>query len=95
MGAIEPSNSPFSSPTILVKKKDGTMRLCIDYQKLNSCTKKDAHLLPRMKNIFDFLSGSKYFTTLYLAMSYHHAVVGTEDREKTSFNSPYCLFNTM
>ena len=46
MGAIEPSTPPFSSPTILVKKKDGTMRICIDYRKLNSFNQKDAHPLP-------------------------------------------------
>ena len=92
MGAIEPSTSPFSSPTILVKKKDGTMRLCIDYRKLNSFTKKDAHPLPRIEDIFDTLSGSKYFTTLDLAMGYHQVEVRPEDREKTAFNTPYGLY---
>ena len=55
MGAIEPSISQFASPTILVKTKDGTMRLCIDYRKLNSITKTDAHPLPRIEDIFDTL----------------------------------------
>ena len=92
MGAIEPSTSPFLSPTILVKTKDGTMRLCIDYRKLNSFTKKDAHPLPRIEDIFDTLSGSKFFTTLDLAMGYHQVEVRFEDREKTAFNTPYGLF---
>ena len=70
-GAIEPSITPFSSPVILVCKKGGTMRLCIDYRKLNSITKKDAHPIPGIEDIFDTLSGSKFFTTLDMAMGYH------------------------
>lgn len=92
MGAIEPSTSPFASPTILVKKKDGTMRLCIDYRKLNAITKKDAHPLPRIEDIFDTLSGSKYFTTLDLAMGYHQVEMHPDDREKTAFSTPFGLF---
>ena len=92
MGAIEHSISPFASPTILVKKKDGTMRLCIDYRKLNSITKNDAHPLPRIEDIFDTLSGSRYFTTLNLAMGYHQVEVHPEDREKTAFSTPFGLF---
>ena len=92
MGAIEPSFSPFASPTILVKKKDGTMRLCIDYRKLNSITKKDAHPLPRIEDIFDTLSGSKFFSTLDLAMGYHQVEVYPDDREKTAFSTPFGLF---
>ena len=92
MGAIEPSLSPFASPTILVKKKDGTMRLCIDYRKLNSVTKKDAHPLPRIEDIFDTLAGSKYFSTLDLAMGYHQVEVHPDDSEKTAFSTPFGLF---
>ena len=90
--AIKPSTSPFASPTILVKKKDGTMRLCIDYRKPNSITKKDAHPLPRIEDIFDTLSGSKFFSTLDLAMGYHQVEVRPEDREKTAFSTPFGLF---
>ena len=82
MGAIKPSISPFASPTILVKNKAGTMRLCIDYRKLNSITKKDAHSLPRIEDIFDTLNGSRYFTTRDIAMGYHQVEVHPEDREK-------------
>ena len=92
MGAIEPSISPFASPTILVKKKDGTIRLCIDYRMLNVITKKDAHPLPRIEDVFDTLSGSKYFTTLDLAMGYHQEKVYPGDREKTPFSTPFGLF---
>ncbi len=81
-GAIEPSISPFASPVILVRKKDGTMRLCIDYRKLNAITMKDAHPLPRIEDIFNTLSGSKFFTTLDMAMGYHQVEDHPDDREK-------------
>ena len=92
MGAIEPSISPFACPTILVKKKDGTMRLCIDYRKLNSISKNDAHPHPPIEDIFDTLSGSNYFATLDLYMGYKQVDVDPADREKTSFNTPFRLF---
>ena len=92
MGKIEPSISPFASPTILVKKKDGTMRLCIVYCKLNSITKKVAHSLPRITDIFDTLSRSRYFTTLDLAMGYQQAEVHLENRGKRAFSTPIGLF---
>ena len=76
---VEPSCSPFASPTILVKKKDGSWRLCIDYRKLNSVTKKDAHPLPRVEDIFDTLAGSKFFTTLDLAIGYHQVELHPDD----------------
>ena len=91
-GAVDPWTSPFASPTILVKKKDGSMRLCIDYRKLNAVTKKDAHPLPRIKDIFDTLTGSKYFCTLDLAMEYHQVEMHLDDREKTAFSIPFGLF---
>ena len=91
-GAVEPSISPFASPVILVRKKDGTMRLCIDYRKLNAITKKDAHPLPRIEDIFDTLSGSKFFSTLDMAMGYHQVEVNPDDREKTAFTTPFGLF---
>ena len=92
MKAIESSISPFASPTVLVKKKDGTMRLCIDYRKLNSITKKEAHPLPRIEDIFNTLSGSKFFSTFDLAMGYHQVEVHPDDREKTAFSTPFGLF---
>ena len=91
INAIEPSTSPFASPTILVKNKDGTMRFCIDYRQINSVTKTDAHPLPRIEDIFDTLSGSKFFSTLDLAMGYHQVEVLPEDKEKTDcFNITSC-----
>ena len=91
-GAIEPSISPFASFLIFVCNKDGTMRLCINYRQLNAITKKDAHPLPKIKEIFDTLSGSKFFTTQDMTMGYHQVEVHTDDREKTAFTTPFCLF---
>ena len=89
---VEPLCSPFASPTILVKMKDGSWRLCIDYRKLNSVTKKDAHPLPRVEDIFDTLAGSKFFTTLDLAMRYHQVELHPDYQEKTAFRTPFGLF---
>ena len=88
---VEPSCLPFASPTILVTK-DGSWRHCINYRKLNSVTKKDAHPLPRVEDIFDTLAGSKFFTTLDLAMGYHQVELHPDDREKTAFSTPFGLF---
>ena len=89
---VESSSSPFASPTILVKKKDGNWRLCIEYRKLNSVTKTDAHQLPRIEDIFYTLPGSKFLSTLDLAMGYHQVEVHPDDREKTVFSTPFGLF---
>ena len=92
INAIEPSTSPFASSTFLVKINRRHNRLCIDYRKLKSVTIKDAHPLPPNEDIFDTLSGSKFFTTHDLAMGYHQVEVLPEDREKTAFNTPFGLF---
>ena len=91
--AVVSSTSSFASPTILVKKKDGSMRLCIDYRKLNTVTKKDAHPFPRIEDIFYTITGSKFFCILDLAKGYHQVDVHPDDREKTAFSTPFGLFN--
>ena len=85
------STSPFASQTILVKK-DGSMRRCIYYRKLNTVTKKDVHPLPRIKDIFDTLTGFKFFCTLDLTMNYNQVEVHPDDREKTAFSTFFGLF---
>ena len=86
VGAIQPSHSPFSSNIVLVRKKDGTLRFCIDYRKLNSRTVKDAYNLPRIDDTIDRLVGSKFFTKLDLTSSYWQVEVDEKDREKTAFS---------
>ena len=64
LDVIEPSYSPWASPVVIVKKKSGEDRFCIDYRKLNSLSKRDAFPIPRIDDTLDMLAGSKYFTHL-------------------------------
>ncbi|XP_017464168.1 PREDICTED: RNA-directed DNA polymerase homolog, partial [Rhagoletis zephyria] len=85
-GVIEPSASPWSSPVVLVKKKDGQMRFCVDYRKLNDVTKKDSYPLPRIDDTVDSLTGTKWFSILDLKSGYRQVEVCDEDKEKTAFS---------
>lgn len=89
---IEPSNSPWAAPIVLVKKRDGTTRFYVDYRKLNSVTKKDAYPLPRIDESLDTLSGTKYFCTLDLASWYWQVVMDEADKQKTAFATHKGLF---
>ncbi|KAL5970239.1 hypothetical protein TSMEX_001981 [Taenia solium] len=83
-----PSKSPWAFPIALVKKSDGSLRLCIDYRKLNTVTKKDACPLPHINDSLDPLHGSKWFSTLDLKSGYWQVEVAETDREKTAFVVP-------
>ena len=87
-GVIQPSSSPWASPIVLVKKKDGKYRFCVDYRKLNAVTKKDAHPLPRVDDLLDALKGSVMFSTMDLRSGYWQVSMEPKDREKTAFVTP-------
>ena len=85
-GIIRPSSSPYSAPIVLVPKRDGSVRLCIDYRRINAVTKKDVYPLPRIDDMLDALNKSKYFTVLDLCQGYHQVPVRECDKEKTAFS---------
>ena len=89
---IEPSNSPFGAPILFVKKKDGSLRMCVDYRALNKQTIKNRYPLPRIEDLLDQLKGAKYFSKLDLAQGYHQVRVKEEDVPKTAFRTRYGHF---
>ena len=86
-GQIEESTSPWSSPVVLVKKKDKTVRFCIDYRRLNNITIKDAFPLPRIDEIFDQLAYAMYFSKFDFKSGYFQVPLSAEDRPKTAFST--------
>lgn len=91
-GAIRPSKSPWCSPIVLVTKKDGSVRFCIDFRKLNDITVKDVHPLPRISDLLEALSGAKYFTTLDAASGYWQIPMDQRSIAKTAFICTEGLF---
>jgi len=96
-GVIQESSSPWASPVVLVAKKDGTNRFCVDYRRLNSVTKMDTFPLPRIDDSLDLLANTAYFSTLDLASGYWQVAMSAESREKTAFcsHSGHYEFNVM
>lgn len=85
---IRESSSPYASPIVLVNKKSGEKRLCVDYRALNRKTKREHYPLPRIEDQLDRLSGSKLFITLDLASGYYQIPIAEQSREKTAFVTP-------
>lgn len=91
-GIIKRSNSAWASQVVLVRKKDGIVRWCIEYRKLNYCTRKNAYLLPRIDMCLDCLARALIFSTMDLQSGYWQIVLKEKDSEKSAFIRKYGLF---
>ncbi len=91
-GLIEPSSSPYGAPILFVQKKDGSLRMCIDYRALNKITVRNQYPLPRIDDLLDQLQGAKVFTSLDLQSGYHQIRITEEDQPKTAFKTPMGLY---
>ena len=90
-GWIRESFSAYSSPIVCVRKKDGGMRMCVDYRKLNAKTVPDSQPIPRIQDIVDSLGGQKWFTTLDMSKAYHQGYIEEKFRHLTAFATPWTL----
>jgi hypothetical protein len=88
-GYIRPSVSPWGAPVLFVNKKDGTLRLCIDFRQLNKVTLNNKYHLPMIGNLFDQLKDAKIFSKIDLRSGYHQVRIKEEDISKTTFRTRY------
>ena len=88
-GFIRPSTSSWGAPVLFVKKKDGSLRLCIDYRQLNQATIRNQYLLPRIDELFDQLQGYWVYSKIDLRLDYHQLKVQENDVSKTAFRTRY------
>jgi len=91
-GFIRPSFSPWGCPALFVKKKDDSLRMCVDYRPLNEVTVKNKYPLPRINILFDQLVGAKFFSKIDLRLGYHQIKIREEDISKTAFSTRYGLY---
>lgn len=91
-GLIEPSSSPFGAPVLFARKKDGTLRMCVDYRQLNRITVKNRYPLPRIDDLLDRLRGATVFSSLDLTQGYHQILLSEAERERTAFRTPFGHF---
>ena len=89
---ITESKSPYSSPVVYVRKKDGSLRLCIDYEEMNRRTIADRHPIPRVQETLDSLGGNTWFSVLDQGKAYHQGFVSKESRAATAFITPWGLY---
>lgn len=90
--AIRRSSSPYASPMVIVYKKDGSLRICVDYRQLNNKTVRDAFPLPRIEEALDALRNAQFFSTLDLTSGYWQVEMEEKDKQKTAFTTPMGLF---
>ena len=86
MNIIRPSHSPWASNVVLVKKKDNSLRMCVDYRMLNKNSKKDSYALPRIAELLDCLSGNRFFSVINMKSGYHQVEIFEDHKERTAFS---------
>ena len=92
-GQIEPSDSPWASPVVLVTKKDGSTHFCVDYRRLNALTTKDAYPLPQIDDSLQLLGNQQWFSTMELASGYWQVAMPPDAKRKAAFVTNEGCFN--